>query len=280
MNGAGTGSCALAGRVDDLLSAYQDEQAFVQAMDDGVSSNTLLNRIVNREGRHEGSEKSSSSVAYSFLQDLHQAGFGHLSVAFEYAMPGSSRRADAIVYSLESNTRQGKRVYLVVEFKGWDDAYIKGFKGFQEKGCQLVSYDESGWGVKHPLDQARNYANYLLNFHSGIAKGAAKRELAAYSCCYIPQLQDKSLAADDTYIKKNFPDNERSDQKTYNQYVLTSPAENDNSFADFFNKFWHPTKVADLEPHPLKSKSEHYDELLEGKYSISAKAREELKGIF
>lgn len=285
MDSTGNGSCALVGKVDDLLSAYQSEEDLAKAMDDGISGSDRLSRIVNREGRRPGAERSSSYVAYSFLNDLHQAGFGQLSIAFEYAMPGSSRRADAIVYSLESNTAQRTRVYMIVEFKDWTDEYIEQFEGFKEKGCQLVSNVEvkgqaSPWVVKHPLDQAQNYRNYLFNFHNNIAKGSEKGELAVYSCCYIPRLENKDLIANSAYLDKYFPDDKDRKRGNCRQYVLTSFESDEDGFAGFFGKFWRPSAVTDLEHRPLKRNSEHYDELLEGKYSLSAKARKELKAIF
>jgi uncharacterized protein len=90
-------------------------------------------------------------------RDLVEAGLGNVEVLLEHKLPLSSRRVDAVLAGRHPAT--GAASYVIVELKQWSGAEL------YEEDPRLVLID--GYGhhpLLHPLDQVRNYCEYLIDF--------------------------------------------------------------------------------------------------------------------
>ncbi|MEQ3554641.1 DUF2075 domain-containing protein [Pseudonocardia nematodicida] len=90
----------------------------------------------------------------ALLADVHDAGLDHVEVLIEHKLPFSPKRVDAILCGVHPVTRRPS--YVVVELKQWTNAVQR------EDG--LVDIPQYGRPVLHPVEQVRNYCDYLVDF--------------------------------------------------------------------------------------------------------------------
>lgn len=94
------------------------------------------------------------------LNDLVEAGVGHVAVLLEHKLPHSPKRVDVILCGTHPRTRQPS--YVLVELKQWSRA-------------ELVDYDlvhVPAYGadpVLHPVEQVRRYCSYLVDSTPALA---------------------------------------------------------------------------------------------------------------
>ncbi|WP_329115744.1 DUF2075 domain-containing protein [Streptomyces sp. NBC_01465] len=93
---------------------------------------------------------------------LLDAGLGQVEVMLEYALPLTSKRADAVLAGVHPRT--GEPSYVVVELKQWSEAH-------PEEGepllCRIDAYPRP---VLHPVEQVRGYCDYLASFNGALAE--------------------------------------------------------------------------------------------------------------
>jgi len=93
---------------------------------------------------------------------LERAGRGDLSVILEYnPYQAGNARADAIICG---ETPDGRLAYLVIELKQWSQGQLDIPSG-RVRGTGAPY--EGPEGLRHPLDQARDYARFIRNFTEG-----------------------------------------------------------------------------------------------------------------
>lgn len=98
-----------------------------------------------------------------FLDDLRQAGLGHVEVLLEHKLPYSPKRVDAILCGIHPKTRRPS--YVLVELKQWTNA--------ESIGGGLVRVPHYGQPVLHPAEQVRLYCHHLVDFTPMLADGHA-----------------------------------------------------------------------------------------------------------
>ena len=118
----------------------------------------MLHRLGNRPSRNEARswERSLPVVA----ADLVDAGLSGVEMLVEYRMPLSSKRADVVLAGVGAKT--GEPTYVVVELKQWSGAEI------YDGDPRLVRVDGYSRVVSHPLDQVRDYVDYLADFNGSV----------------------------------------------------------------------------------------------------------------
>ncbi|MEU9194306.1 DUF2075 domain-containing protein [Streptomyces hundungensis] len=92
---------------------------------------------------------------------LNDAGLGDVEVMLEYALPMSSKRADAVLAGFHPRT--GDPSYVVVELKQWSDVVP------DEDDPVLCHVPSYGQPVLNPIEQVRRYCEYLTNFNGAVA---------------------------------------------------------------------------------------------------------------
>ncbi|QDO04225.1 DUF2075 domain-containing protein [Streptomyces sp. S1A1-8] len=128
-----------------------------------------------RDHGHRPSDAEARSWRMSIpalLNVLLEAGLDDVHVLFEYQLPLTSKRADAVLAGVHPTT--GEPSYVVVELKQWanaepddDDALL----------CRLDSYPRP---VLNPIEQVRGYCDYLVSFNGALAQHSGRISGAAY----------------------------------------------------------------------------------------------------
>lgn len=88
--------------------------------------------------------------------DLVEAGLPGVEMLMEYRLPLTSKRADVVLAGVGRET--GDPAYMVVELKQWTHA-----SEFEDSDM-LVKVPGYGRPVTHPMDQVRDYCEYLVDF--------------------------------------------------------------------------------------------------------------------
>ncbi|WP_346268890.1 DUF2075 domain-containing protein [Streptomyces sp. S1A1-7] len=150
----------------------------VSAAREQVHSEQLFLRLMEhfvRDHGHRPSDAEARSWRMSIpalLNVLLEAGLDDVHVLFEYQLPLTSKRADAVLAGVHPTT--GEPSYVVVELKQWanaepddDDALL----------CRLDSYPRP---VLNPIEQVRGYCDYLVSFNGALAQHSGRISGAAY----------------------------------------------------------------------------------------------------
>lgn len=103
---------------------------------------------------------------------LNDAGLGNVEVVLEYALPLTSRRADAVLAGVHPVT--GEPSYVVVELKQWSQAAP------DEDDPSLCHLDRYARPVLNPVEQVRRYCQYIANFNGAVAGHPGRVSGAAY----------------------------------------------------------------------------------------------------
>lgn len=182
--------CALRGKISEFYNQFcigddgqpTDEEKAAQALTRAINNN--LEALLKNQGIKETCcDQPKWQIPHiKFLSEMNEAGFGDLEIVFEYVIPGTSRRIDAIVFWYDENS---KHHVLIVEFKWWptDDAAVE---WFIDNDGNLKQKTANG---KHPLFQALGYVKLLNNFHSTAAASSVYTE----SMCFLPGCTEKML---------------------------------------------------------------------------------------
>jgi uncharacterized protein len=159
-------------------------------------------------------------------QDLTDAGLGKVEVLLEHRLPLSSHRIDAILAGRHPVTAAPS--YVVVELKQWSGAEL------YEDDPTLVVID--GYGrcpVLHPLEQVRNYCQYLVDFLPALQDD----DNVVSGVAYLHNATDHSVAALQSFAGANqarmFTGQRRADFIRYLQSRLSCEAEG-AQYADTF----------------------------------------------
>lgn len=118
----------------------------------------MLHRLGNRPSRNEARSRERSLPVVA--ADLVDAGLSGVEMLVEYRMPLSSKRADVVLAGVGAKT--GEPTYVVVELKQWSGAEI------YDGDPRLVRVDGYSRVVSHPLDQVRDYVDYLADFNGSV----------------------------------------------------------------------------------------------------------------
>ncbi|MFF3407748.1 DNA/RNA helicase domain-containing protein [Streptomyces sp. NPDC002742] len=108
----------------------------------------------------------------ALLNVLLEAGLDDVHVLFEYQLPLTSKRADAVLAGVHPTT--GEPSYVVVELKQWADAEPDDDDALL---CRLDSYPRP---VLNPIEQVRGYCDYLVSFNGALAQHPGRIYGAAY----------------------------------------------------------------------------------------------------
>lgn len=123
----------------------------------------LTDHFVN-DHRHRPSDSEARSWEKSLpalLNVLMEAGLGDVHVLFEYQLPLTSKRVDAILAGVHPKT--GEPSYVVVELKQWSQAEPDEDDGLL---CRVEAYSRP---VLNPIEQVRSYCDYLASFNGALA---------------------------------------------------------------------------------------------------------------
>lgn len=151
----------------------------------------------------DGSDQSMPH--FLIIKELAESGFGNLDIVFEYVIPGTARRADAMVFWHGADE---KKHVLVVELKSWKESdWVNDEQGYgfgskyqdwqieSDGVLQACPYDEARrpmgkpcYKLEHPLHQALSYSNFLNNFHSEMS--AKEGGWFPHSICFLPQIKN------------------------------------------------------------------------------------------
>ena len=119
----------------------------------------LAEQMRHHSGRHVSPSefRSWERSLPILLTELADAGLGAVEVLLEYALPLTSKRADAVLAGVHPRT--GQPSYVVVELKQWSRAHI--WQGDPE----LVDVPGVPGGPRlHPVLQVRAYCDYMVDF--------------------------------------------------------------------------------------------------------------------
>jgi hypothetical protein len=158
---------ALIRRSAASLAALADRASVAEVMFEQILRDQLLARP--SPGERRAWERSIPVLAH----DLVQAGLGNVEVLLEHRLPLASLRVDAILAGCHPVTRRPS--YVLVELKQWSSA------GVYEDDPRLVTIE--GYGrhpVLHPVEQVRDYCEYLLDFLPALQDDADAVAGAAY----------------------------------------------------------------------------------------------------
>lgn len=190
---------ALRGKVEHLYKEYPTPKDLHEALSKGTD---------DLWGKRISSNKTNQSDPhYRFLKMLNDdEHLRKLDVVFEYVIPGTTRRVDAVVFGeitwTDSKTKEKKtdKYALIAEFKSWDEERW-GEGGFESK-YQGWSTDPDGslrahpkkdvsgfYPLEHPLWQALSYRNFLNNFHSA----ASNNDWYLDSICFLSGVSDSEF---------------------------------------------------------------------------------------
>lgn len=105
--------------------------------------------------------------------DLLSAGLGGVEMLIEFQLPLTSKRADVVLVG--EHPRTGGPSYVIIELKQWSEAIS------YDGDPNLVSIEAYGRRpVTHPLQQVRNYREYLVDFMTVLADRAEAVSGVAY----------------------------------------------------------------------------------------------------
>ncbi|WP_329787396.1 DUF2075 domain-containing protein [Lentzea sp. DG1S-22] len=117
-------------------------------------------RIQFEAGVSDGEVRSWQNSLPTFLNDLVDAGLGHVEVLLEHKLPHSPKRVDVVLCG--RNPRHGGPSYVLVELKQWSKA--------EPYGDDLVKVEFYPQPVLHPLEQVRLYCEYLVDSTPALAE--------------------------------------------------------------------------------------------------------------
>lgn len=145
------------------------EQVFSEAL-----FHRLTDRFVHVHGyRPNASEANSWRQSLPRLLDvLLEAGLGDVHVFFEYQLPLTSKRADAVLAGVHPKT--GEPSYVVVELKQWSSAEPDDDDPLL---CRVDSYSRP---VLNPIEQVRGYCDYLVHFNGALSAHPERLAGVAY----------------------------------------------------------------------------------------------------
>lgn len=106
----------------------------------------------------------------ALLRDLRDAGLDHVEVLLEHKLPYSPKRVDAILCGVSPQT--GQHTYVLVELKQWTSAEVR--------PDGLVTVPQYREPVLHPVEQVRNYCQYLVDFVPYLADSSSNVHGIAY----------------------------------------------------------------------------------------------------
>ncbi|MCQ4043249.1 DNA/RNA helicase domain-containing protein [Streptantibioticus rubrisoli] len=123
----------------------------------------LLDRFVHLHGhKPSGSEiRSWRESLPALVNVLLEAGLGEVEVMLEYALPLTSKRADAVLAGVHPKTREPS--YVVVELKQWTEAVPD---EDAPNLCQIPGMHSSP--RLNPIEQVRGYCDYLAQFNGAL----------------------------------------------------------------------------------------------------------------
>ncbi|MFE7077032.1 DNA/RNA helicase domain-containing protein [Streptomyces sp. NPDC057620] len=128
---------------------------------------------------HDHGHRPSTSEAKSWrmsipalLNVLLEAELDDVHVLFEYQLPLTSKRADAVLAGVHPRT--GEPSYVVVELKQWADASA------DEDDALLCRLDSYARPVLNPIEQVRGYCDYLVSFNGALSSHPERVAGAAY----------------------------------------------------------------------------------------------------
>lgn len=183
--------CALRGKISEIYNRFCigndgrpiHELEAAQALTTAIDNN--LKTLLHNQGIEETCcDRPEWQIPHiKFLSGMNKAGFGDLEIIFEYVIPGTSRRIDAIVFWYDEYSKDH---ILIVEFKRWKNADPEQVKWFIDSDGNLKQEATEG---KHPLFQALGYVKLLNNFHST----AAALSMYTESMCFLPGCAEEML---------------------------------------------------------------------------------------
>ncbi|WOX21234.1 DUF2075 domain-containing protein [Streptomyces solicathayae] len=128
---------------------------------------------------HDHGHQPSASEARSWerslpalLSVLLEAGLDDVTVLFEYGLPLTSKRADAVLAGVHPVT--GEPSYVVVELKQWSQAAP------EDDDPLLCRVDAYARPVLNPIEQVRGYCDYLVSFNGALSNHPGRIAGAAY----------------------------------------------------------------------------------------------------
>lgn len=173
---------ALRGMIRDLCMQYSSVEDLYDAIQRGTE------KVV---GAKQSGKVEWSGPAFDFVNALNEAGFGDLDIVFEYVIPGTTRRIDAVVLG----QRDSKKYALIVEFKSWSmtaEEFMCNYGPWHIENDGVMRAKlrrEEQVKVEHPLFQALSYRNFINNFHSA----AFSSEWHLESICFLPGVTNKEF---------------------------------------------------------------------------------------
>lgn len=268
-------SCALDGTIQELCDEYDDLESFHRALTQ--KSNELQERLgihkSKKEIEKEAKRNEQSKPHFDLINYLNEHGFGELSIIFEYVIPGSTLRADAVIVG----ERSEKNYALILEIKSWKESKWGMSGGFISKynswhinasghlaatprktpnGDDETAADGSPlYELKHPLYQALTYRNLITLFHDKVShtqndKVAHTRGWYVNSACFIPGITDYSFL----YLGEASQFSSKKDEK----------GDNDNKASFIYNR---PEEVREALEHVTAS-GEACKDFLNGSFAI------------
>ncbi|MFH8987470.1 DNA/RNA helicase domain-containing protein [Streptomyces sp. NPDC017940] len=134
----------------------------------------LTENFANDHGHRPGASEAKSweRSLPALLNVLMEAGLSDVHVLFEYQLPLTSKRADAILAGVHPKT--GEPSYVVVELKQWSQAEP------DEDDALLCRVDAYSRPVLNPIEQVRGYCDYLVSFNGAVAEHQERVRGVAY----------------------------------------------------------------------------------------------------
>nr|WP_221219736.1 DUF2075 domain-containing protein [Prauserella isguenensis] len=123
------------------------------------------------------------------LRDLTDAGLGHVEVLLEHKLPHSPKRVDAVLCGTHPRTREPS--YVLVELKQWSEAEL-----VLADLVRVAAYGKEP--VLHPVDQVRQYCEYLVDSTPSLAA----QPHVVHGVAYLHNAQTSGIAS----LKQYTPD--------------------------------------------------------------------------
>ncbi|WP_235921413.1 DUF2075 domain-containing protein [Lentzea tibetensis] len=127
-------------------------------------------RIQYQAGVGDGEVRSWQNSLPAFLDDVVDAGLGHVEVLLEHKLPHSPKRVDVVLCGTHPKHR--RPTYVLVELKQWSKA--------ESFGDGLVRVDQYAQPVLHPVEQVRRYCEYLVDSTPSLAEQPGSVHGVAY----------------------------------------------------------------------------------------------------
>lgn len=235
-------SYILKGSISDIATTYLTLKDFSAALEDGKYRQGFFSH--HKQSR-ERSEKYNYP-AFDFINKLYAFGFGDLDIVLEYAIPGTRRVVDAIVFGqryFPNNKRdnedfkRAKRQITLVEFKSWTDKDLSNYKAFQPSYLAFESFPKEssngkGYGSPHPLFQVESYRDFLARFNE---ISNADPDVLFRNICYLPNLtyeeSNEKMCKDDAGRTLYGKGEEFPLEEGYFRYLIYSDSQLFNFFA-------------------------------------------------